>query len=115
SAASSYARPPATKRPPFGRPYSTHRTRRDLRLKLCTKSVDNAVENDLKNVPHRSLHYSQVILVKKTSKKNFPSAYQITTPSYDDAARGTTVNQSHGTREFQILEWGCAQPGRRDR
>jgi hypothetical protein len=70
----------------------------DLRLKLFTKSVDNAVENDLKNVPHRSLHYSQVILVKKPSKKNFPFAYQVAAPSYDDGAGGTADNTSRARR-----------------
>ena len=57
-----------------------------LRLKLFTNSVDNAVDNDLKNVAHRSLRYTQVILVKKTSKKNFPYGYQFAASSYDDGA-----------------------------
>jgi hypothetical protein len=70
----------------------------DLSLKLFTKSVDNAVENDLKNVAHRSLHYSEVILVKKTSKKNFPSVYQLATSSYDDGAGGTNDNPSRARR-----------------
>jgi hypothetical protein len=65
---------------------------------MFTESVDNAVENDLKNGPHRSLHYSQVILVKKPSKKNFPSAYQIATSSYDYGAGGTNDNQSGARR-----------------
>jgi hypothetical protein len=60
--------------------------------------VDNAVDNDLKNVAHRSLHYTQVILVKKTSKKNFPFVYQLITPSYDDSAGGTTDNPSRARR-----------------
>jgi len=60
--------------------------------------VDNAVENDLKNVAHRSFHYAQVILVKKTSKKNFPFVYQLATSSYDYDAGGTTDNPSRARR-----------------
>jgi hypothetical protein len=65
----------------------------DLGLKLFTKSVDKAVENALKNAAHGSLHSPQAILVKKPSKKNFSSAYQRTTPSYDYAATGTDDNR----------------------
>jgi hypothetical protein len=60
--------------------------------------VDNAVDNDLKNVAHRSLHYTQVILVKKTSKKNFFFNYQLATSSYDDGAGGTADNPSRARR-----------------
>jgi hypothetical protein len=55
--------------------------------------VDNAVENALKNVAHRSLHSPRVILVKKPSKKNFPSTYQRATRRYDYGAGGTDDNQ----------------------
>jgi hypothetical protein len=67
-------------------------------FELFTKTVDNAVDNDLKNVARRSLHYSEVILVKKPSKKSFLFSYQRPSPSYDYGAGGTTVNQSRATR-----------------
>jgi hypothetical protein len=71
--------------------------------------VDNAVDNALKNVGHRSHHYPQVILVKKPSKKNFPLTYQRPMRRYDYWATGTNDNQFAAAAEFQNLELGCAQ------
>jgi hypothetical protein len=61
---------------------------------LCTKSVDNAVEKDLRRAASRSTRYAEVILVKKPSKSGFRLGYQIVAPLYDDGARGSNPNQS---------------------
>jgi hypothetical protein len=66
-------------------------------FKLCTNSVDNVVEKDLRRVASRCTRYSEVILVKKPSKTDFPQAYQFRAPLYDDGARESNDNQSRAS------------------
>jgi hypothetical protein len=53
---------------------------------LFTKTVDNTVEKDLRNVARHRARSAEVILVKKPSKKPYSSRYQRPAPSYDDGA-----------------------------
>jgi len=59
--------------------------------------VDNFVEKDLRRVASRCAHYSEVILIKKPSKTDFPLAYQLRAPLYDDSARESNDNQSRAS------------------